>query len=59
MNLVSVLGKMRQTQNRLTYFCAASVSVPQVSAMSSTRIAVRSLTSPTRTMLATSFATFR
>lgn len=45
--------------NRLTYFCAASVSVPQVSAISSTRIAVRSLTSPTRTMLATSLATFR
>lgn len=42
-----------------TYFWAASVSVPQVSAMSSTSIAVRSLTSPTRTILATSLATFR
>lgn len=41
------------------YLSAAWQMVPQVSAMSSTKIATRSLTSPTRTMAATSLAFFR
>ncbi len=42
----------------LSHFSAAWQIVPQVSAMSSTKMATRSLTSPTRTMEATSFAFF-
>ena len=41
-----------------SYFSAAWHTVPQVSAISSTRMATRSLTSPTRTMEATSLAFF-
>ena len=41
-----------------TYLVAAWHMVPHVSAMSSTRMAVRLETSPTRTMDATSFARF-
>lgn len=41
------------------YLSAAWQMVPQVSAMSSTKMATRSLTSPTRTMAATSLAFFR
>lgn len=42
----------------LTYLSAAWQMVPHVSAMSSTRIATRSFTSPTRTIRSTSFAFF-
>ena len=41
------------------YLSAAWQMVPQVSAISSTKMATRSLTSPTRTIAATSFAFFR
>lgn len=43
---------------KLKYFSAAWQKVPQVSAMSSTSIAILSFTSPTRTMVATSLAFF-
>ena len=43
----------------LTYFSAAWQTVPQVSAMSSTSIAILSFTSPTNTMDDTSFAFLR
>lgn len=45
--------------NQPTYLSAAWQMVPHVSAMSSTRIATRSFTSPTRTIRSTSFAFFR
>lgn len=41
-----------------TYLLDASISVPHVSAMSSTNIAVLPLTSPTSTIPATSLANF-
>lgn len=44
--------------HKCNYFSAAWQKVPQVSAISSTRIAILSLTSPTRTMVATSLAFF-
>lgn len=44
--------------NEGAHLSAAWQIVPQVSAMSSTRIATRSVTSPTRTIRSTSFAFF-
>ena len=41
------------------YFPLANINVPQVSAMSSTMMAVLPFTSPTNTMLSTSFAFLR
>ena len=41
------------------YFPLANINVPQVSAMSSTIMAVLPFTSPTNTMLSTSFAFLR
>lgn len=47
-----------QQVNKGTYLSAAWQIVPHVSAMSSTRMATRSVTSPTSTMRSTSFAFF-
>lgn len=50
--------KLRGASSGGTDLSAAWQMVPQVSAMSSTRMATRSLTSPTRTMRSTSLAFF-
>jgi hypothetical protein len=49
----------KKEKEKSTYFSAAWQIVPHVSAMSSTNMATRSLTSPTKTMDATSFAFLR
>jgi hypothetical protein len=49
----------RKKKENVHYFSAAWQIVPHVSAMSSTSMATRSLTSPTKTIDATSFAFLR
>ena len=51
--------KNRPAQSSRAYLSAAWQMVPHVSAMSSTRMATRSVTSPTSTMRSTSLAFFR
>lgn len=58
-NIVNHAGQTTQKKRKNTYFSAAWQIVPHVSAISSTNIATRSLTSPTKTMDATSFAFLR
>ena len=53
------LNMLQKSRNFRTYLSAALQNVPQVSAMSSTRIATLPLTSPTSTIDATSFAFLR
>lgn len=49
----------KKEKEKSTYFSAAWQIVPHVSAISSTNMATRSLTSPTKTMDATSLAFLR
>lgn len=57
-NIILSLPKRQGTSFAGTDLSAAWQTVPQVSAMSSTKMATRSLTSPTRTMRSTSLAFF-
>ena len=58
---INMVNQERQDKRKRknTYFSAAWQMVPHVSAISSTNMATRSLTSPTKTMDATSFAFLR
>ena len=58
-NMVNQDREARQKKKKNTYFSAAWQMAPHVSAISSTNMATRSLTSPTKTMDATSFAFLR